>query len=233
MRPLREERPQVGQQEPALAAELLDRMVGVGEVEHRHLLDAEGGVVRPGFAAQVHHDALAVERPLRARQFAGGHGAVVDDVNLGSGFLHHPSGEGEGVAGGQDDVAALETHAAGADHVVERAGLGARVVPAMGGDDVLVVRSAVERQVAAGGHFAGGVVVGGLVAAQHQIAEIDLHLPAELVNVARFLLLTGLDDDCFATTRRRGGGGLRRRKQLASNYGRRQNQMTNKCSRDT
>ena len=109
---------------------------------------------------------------------------------------------------------------------------------------MLVVRSAVERQVAAGGGLAGGVVVGDLVGAQHPVAIIDFRLATQLVDIAGFLLLARLDDDFLPRPRRRDGGrnlrrivrrgaGWRSRKQLASNYGMRQNQMTNEGSRDT
>jgi len=114
----------------------------------------------------------------------------------------------------------------------------------MGGHDVLVMGTAIERHVAGGGGLTGGIVVGDLVGPQHPDAIIDFRVTAQLVDIAGFLLLARLDDDLLPRPRGRDGGrnlrriarrgtGLRSRKQLASNYGMRQNQMTNEGSRDT
>ncbi len=169
---------------------------------------------------------------------------MMHHINFWRGLLDDPSREGERTGGGEDDAAPMETDAAGADHIEERPGFGPHVVVAMRSHNVLVVRTAVERQVAAGRGLTGGVVVGHLVCTQHPVAIIDFGVAAQLVDVAGFLLLARLDDDFFPRPRGRAGGrnlrriarrrtGRHRRKQLASNYGMRQNQMTNEGSRDT
>ena len=130
---------------------------------------------------------------------------MVHQVNLGAEFIDYFAGKGEGVAGRQDDVTALDVYAAGAGHVIEHAGVAAHVVVAMGSHNVFVVRTAVQHQMTAGGHLAGGVVVGGLVGAQHPFAIDDFGIAMELVNIASSLLLARLDGDLFPSPYRRIG----------------------------
>src|SRR3974377_1408469 len=130
-------------------------MISVGQVEQRSLLDAKGGVGGTGLAAEVHDNALAVERPFRPRKLTRGHRAVVYDVNFGPRFLHYLSGKREGVRRGQDHVEHVEGHSAGPAYVVKLSGLRFHVIQTVRGDDVLVMWPAIERNVAAGGGFAG------------------------------------------------------------------------------
>ena len=76
-------------------------------------------VVDAGIAADIHDHFVSLELPVGMRQFAGGNTAVVDDVVIGTGFLHDFAGEGERSSRGQDGAAALEAETGGCGDVVE------------------------------------------------------------------------------------------------------------------
>src|SRR5450432_3065174 len=137
----------IGNEKPGLPRIPLHRVSGEGEVKNRNALDAEGTVVNGGIAANFHNDLVCIELPLGTRQFAGGDRAVVNDVVVGTGLLHHAAGKGKGIFRRQDHPLPTQLHARGPDYVLKPSGFSPAVIGGMSGFDMLVVRTAVEHHV--------------------------------------------------------------------------------------
>src|SRR5258708_3785847 len=120
------------------------------------------------------------------RQFAGGDGAVVDEVMAGAGLLDNFPGKGEGRRRGKDRPVSAEANAGAPGHVVESASFGGHVVGSVAGLDVVVIGTAVERDVTCGGGFSVVGIVGDFVGAEDVVAVVDFGVAVQLVDVAVF-----------------------------------------------
>src|SRR5580704_6081967 len=99
--------------------------------------------------------------------FAGRNGAVVDEVMMAADFVYSFSSEGERRVGGENRTVGAKTDAGRAGYVIERSGFEVEVVGAVRGANVIVVRAAVEREVAGRRGFVGVGVERGFVGFQN------------------------------------------------------------------
>ncbi len=174
-------------QQSALPSQPVHRVLRVWKVEDRHPEEPEVAVIHPRLFADIDRDLLRVECPLRLGQFATGHHAVGNDVAAAV-FLHHVPGKEERVRRRQHHVAAAEVRARRAFHVVEAPRLRVDVDRPVRRLEVLVMRPAVERQVAGSRQLARFRVVRDFVRPHLELAERDYHPALEAVHVARFFL---------------------------------------------
>src|SRR5258708_5270695 len=123
-------------------------MGGEWQVEDGNSLDAKVGAVDGGVASNFHYDPVREELPLRAREFASGHGAVGDDEVVWPSLLHHLAGEEKWVGGGEHGAVRLTLQANASDYVLKLAALAVEVVGAPRSLNVLVVGASREHQVA-------------------------------------------------------------------------------------
>ena len=85
----------------------------------------------------------------------------------------------------------MKAHAGGRGHVVEASSFERQVIGAVRCANVIVVRSAVEREMSVGGYFFGVRVVGCFIRSQHIILVVDFNRTVQLVNRTLFFLLDG------------------------------------------
>ena len=178
-------------------------MSGEGEIEDRDALDGKRAAVNAGIASDLYDNFVRIELPLGTRKFACRDGSVIDDIVVWAGLLHYLASKRKGVGRSQDQPLSAQAHARGAVHVFEASGLGADVVGAMSGFDVLIVGAAIEHHVAVRDRISGtGVVVHG-VGVQDVGAIVNLGLAAQLENRAVLFLLQGADGDVLFSDRGR------------------------------
>src|SRR5208282_631225 len=100
----------------------------VRKVENRKSVQPERAVNNLGVAAHVHNHFVSVELPLGTGKFAGGNGAVIDDVVVGTGFVDDFSGEGERSGRGEHYEVAANLESGSCSDVVESPGLSCEIV---------------------------------------------------------------------------------------------------------
>ena len=178
------------------------------------------------------------------REFAGGDGSLAHEVVVGAVLLDDLSGEREGIGGGHRVAGGPHAQAHGSNDAIKGTDLSADVVGAVAGDDVFVVGTAVEHDVALEFGVSGVGVVGNLVGLQDVVAIVDFGRAAQVVDGAFFFLLHGADGDgffgvadrsrgqrwsgCGGAWRSGGAGGQR----LAGYYPMSEKQMTDHGGRD-
>ena len=144
------------------------------------------------------------------RQFAGGDGAVVDQVMIGAGLFNNSAGKGEGSGGSQDHPVAAKAQPSRPGHIVKASRFQIQIVGAVRRANVVVIGTAVEREMSGRGHFLGVGVVGCFVGPQHVIVVVDFNRAVQLVNGTFFFLLNGADGvdvSAFLLRRSRQGAG--------------------------
>ena len=133
-------------------------------------------------------------------------------------LVNNLAGEGEGSRGGQDHLVAAKDQPGGPGYIVETSGLAIEVVGAVRRANVVVVGTAVEREVACPRRFPGVGVVSGFVSPQYVGSVIDFNRAVQLINRAFLFLLEGANgaDVSFFFLRccRQGAGSRRRSRRL-------------------
>src|SRR5882757_3133691 len=127
------------------------------------------------------------------RQLAGSNGAVINEVVAGARLFDNFAGKGEGGGRGEDRAVAAEDNASAPGHIVEAASFGGHVVGPVAGLNMVVVRTAIKRDVAGGGGFSAVGVVGDFVGAEDVIAIVDFGVAVQFVDFAVFFLRGGAD----------------------------------------
>ena len=130
-------------------------------------------------AAAVHHKMRGGQPPVRMRQLATGHGAVVDLVVCRSVLHHDASLEQEGIADRVDAAVAAGLQAYRTAHVIKAAGVAAQVQRAAAGGDLLCRFAAAQAQVAGCFQVAGFTVVVDVVGLQLHRAVHNLYVSVE------------------------------------------------------
>jgi len=156
-------------------------------------MQVEGTAVDFGIAAHIHNHFARVELPLGMRQLASGDGAVVNQVVIGAGFFDDFAGKGERGGRGQDYSVGAKAQASGSGHIVKFAGFKREVVSAVRGPNVIVVGTAIECKMSAGGCFVGVGVESRFVGLQNVSFVIDFNGAVQLIDVAISFLLDGAD----------------------------------------
>ena len=177
-------------QDAGLSGLRVDRVRDIGQEEDGHVQQAERGVVGTS-ALGVQREVPGEQLPVRPRQQAGGHLAVVDVVGLRAGFDHHATREQEWVRRVVTGAPSGAVNTDRATDVIEAAGLGIQVVGAAGGLDVLVVVSAGEKEVAVRSELRCSGVVAYAVCADGVSAIRYDDLAVERIDVAVALLRVG------------------------------------------
>jgi len=144
-------------------------------------------------AAHVHNHLARVEFPLGVRQFAGGDGAVIDQIMVGTGFVDNSSGKREGSGRSENYAIGAKAQPSGSNDIVELPGFERQVVSGVRSANVVVIGAAVEREVSGCGRLPRVGVVSGLIRPHHIASVIDFNRPVQLVNRAFLLLLDGAD----------------------------------------
>src|SRR5580692_9110993 len=125
------------------------------------------------------------------RQLTGGNGAVVDRVVLRAGFVDDSAGKGEGRRRSQDHLIAAEAQPGGPGHIVEASGFERQIISAVRRANMVVIRTAVEREVSGSGRFSCVGIVGRFVRPEYVAFVVDLNRSVQLVNRAFLFLLDG------------------------------------------
>ncbi len=195
------------------------------KIENRHAHQPEVAVVDFGGAVHIHRNVPCIELPLRTRQFAGSDRALAHQIVVGPVFLDNFSGKGKRIGRGQHVARLPQPQSHRSDYAIERPGFRADIVGAVAGLDVLVVRTAVERDVALQFAISGVRVVCDLIRIQGVSAIVNFHLSTQVVDRSILLLLHRPDRNLFLRLARRG-------QRLAGYYPRSEKQMTDECCRD-
>jgi len=101
-------------------------------------------------------------------------------------LLDNFSGEGEWILAGEDVPGIAHAKSDGPDHAIKGTDLGADVVGAVTGFDVLVVGAAVEHDVAFEFAVSGVGVIGDLIGAQDVGAIVDLRVAPQVIDGSFF-----------------------------------------------
>src|SRR5260370_22823976 len=181
------------------------------KIEHRNAHQPEVAVVDFGAAVHLHGNAPRVELPLRMRQFACGDRSLAYQIAVGPVLLDNFSGKGKRIGGGKQVAGFAQPQSHSPDHAVERSRFRAKIVSAVTGLDVLVVRAAVQRDVALQFAVSRIRVVGDLIRAQDVSAIVNFHLAPQVVDRPILLLLHRPDRNLFFGLRLVGRGGRRSR----------------------
>src|SRR5208282_3345491 len=175
-------------QESALAL-FLNRKADIREIEDGHAHQLEAAVVELGGAVDIDLDVPGLEQPLGMRHLAGGDRSLAHHIVVGPVFLDNFSGKGKRIGCGQRVAGSPHPKTHRSNRAVEGPNLGADIVDAVTGLYVLVVRAAVEHNVAVLFTISRVRVVGDLIRAQDVIAIIDFGFAAQVVNGAMFFLM--------------------------------------------
>ena len=146
-------------------------------------------MINRGITTHVNNYFVGFELPLRVRKLTGRDAAVINEVVVGTGFLDELSTESERSIGGQKDAIATQLHARSSDDVIKAPGFRGEVVSPVTGLNVVVIRSAVEADMASNGRFADIGIVGYFISAQNIIAVVNFRIAVQLVYIARFFLI--------------------------------------------
>src|SRR6476620_4971618 len=103
------------------------------KIQNGNAVQPERAAVDTGVASHLDNHFVRIELPLGMRQLASGDGAVVDQVVIGAGLDYFLAGERKRIRRGKNRTLLAQTHARGADYVVERPAFGAHVVDAVAG----------------------------------------------------------------------------------------------------
>src|SRR6266851_27800 len=117
------------------------------KIQNWDAFDAKIAMVNLCVTSNIHHNLARGELPLRARQFARGHGTVIDDVVVRTDLLHNFAGKTKRIGTGKDVPAFPDLQPDASSHVLKPAALDPQFVFATRGLDVLVVGPALEQQV--------------------------------------------------------------------------------------
>ena len=158
-------------------------------------------------APDLDHDLVRIELPLGTGQFAGGDGSIVDDVVIGTGLFHDLAGKSEGVGRRQDHPLTVHPQARRSLHMFKTSSFSPHVVGAMSGFDVLIIRAAIENDVAIRRGVAGLGVVVDRIGIEDVGAVVNFRLAAQFEYGPVFFLLQGANGDVLRIHR-----GRRRRK---------------------
>ena len=93
----------------------------------------------------------------------------------------------------RSSAAAVKAESGGGGDVVEASGLCRQIVGSVAGSEVVVVGTAVEREVSRGRGLAASGVVGKFVGAQDVGAVVNFRVAMQFVDIADFFLLVGAD----------------------------------------
>lgn len=158
---------------------------------------AEIAVINLGGAVHIDGDLAGVELPLGMRQLTSGDRALANEIVVRAVLFDDLAGEEEGIGRAENIARATAAKSHRADDVIKSADFGAEVVGTVAGLKMLVVRAAIEDDVALQFAVASGGVVGHLVGLQKVAAEIDLGFAAQMVDGAGFFLLGGANRNFF------------------------------------
>src|SRR5208282_3648248 len=175
-------------QEPALALSL-NREAHKRKIEDGHAHQLEAAVVKLGGAVDINLDVPRLEQPLRTRQAAGGDRPLAHHIVVGPVFLDDFSREGKRIGRGHRVAGGTHAKTHRSNRAVEGSNLGADIVDAVTGLDVLVVWAAVQHHVAVFFAVSRVRVVGDLIRAQDVSAIVDFGLAAQVVNGTIFFLV--------------------------------------------
>src|SRR5260370_16803587 len=158
-------------------------------IDPRNAHQPEGAVVDFGAAVLLHGNAPRVELPLRMRQSECGDRSLAYQIAVGPVLLDNFTGKGKRIGGGKHVAGFAQPQSHSPDHAVERSRFRADIVSAVTGLDVLVVRAAVQRDVALQFAVSRIRVVGALIRAQDVSALVTFHLSPQLSAPPTLLLL--------------------------------------------
>src|SRR5208282_29299 len=175
-------------QESALAL-FLNRKADIREIEDGHAHQLEAAVVELGGAVDIDLDVPGLEQPLGMRHLAGGDRSLTHHIVVGPVFLDNFPGKGKRIGCGQRVAGSPHPKTHRSNRAVEGPNLGADIVDAVTGFYVLVVRAAVEHNVAVLFTISRVRVIGDLVGAQNVGAVVDFGFAAQVVNGAMFFLM--------------------------------------------
>ena len=122
------------------------------------------------------------------RQIAGGNRSLAHQIVFGAVLFDNFSGEGEWILAGEDVPGIAHAKSDGPDHAIKGTDLGADVVGAVTGFDVLVVGAAVEHDVAFEFAVSRVGVIGDLIGAQDVGAIVDLRVAPQVIDGSFFFL---------------------------------------------
>ena len=115
------------------------------KIEKWDAFDAKIAMVNLCVGSNIYHNLVRRELPLRAGQFARGHGAVIDDVVVRADLLHNFAGKEKWVGSGENAPIIPELQPDASSHVLKPATLDLQVVFATRGLDVLVIGPTLEQ----------------------------------------------------------------------------------------
>src|SRR4029077_14800687 len=152
------------------------------------------------------------------------------------------SGKGKWIGGGENVPGFPQPKSHGSNHTIESSGFGADIVSAVTGLDVLIVRAAVQHNVALQIAVSRVRVVRDLIRIQDVRAIVNLHSAPQVVDRTILLLFPRPDRNLFFRVAGRGwrhGRGIRGRRdrrggrgqRLAGYYSRGGGQMTDQSGR--
>src|SRR6516162_4119271 len=137
-------------QEAALPAEIVDRMLHVREVKDRDSGDSQGRVIHLRITAYLDGSCGRMIFPLGFREGARGDDTLMNAIKIGSQLVHYFPGEEERSGGTQEHRVVLYLDAGRPDHIVKRTGIAAYVISSVSAREVLAVGSAVVHHVPGG-----------------------------------------------------------------------------------
>ncbi len=192
-------------------------MGGIREIKHGDAVQKKCAAIDLSVAAHIHVYLARVELPHGMRQLAGGDGAVVDQIMLRADLVDNLASKGKRSSRSKNHLVAAKDQSGGSGHIVEAPGFEIQIVCAMRRPNVIVIGTAVEREVSGSRRFPGVGVVGGFVGPQYVGSVIDFNRTVQLVDRTFLFLLDGANgaDVSFFLLRsgrqraRRGGSGRR------------------------
>ena len=178
----------------------------IRKIQYRYAPQPKIAVVDFGGAIHIHPNAFRVEQPFRMRQFAGSDGALAHQIVVRPVLLDDFPGEGKRIGGGKRVARLRHPQADGSDYAIERSNLSADIVCTVTSFDVLVIRTAIEHDVAFGFAISRVCVVGDFIRMQDVVAIVNFCRTAQVIDRAVFLLLQSPNRDLFFGLAGRGGG---------------------------